>query len=390
MAIPLSYNIRNLAVRRTTTVMTALGIGLTVAVLASVLALSEGLSMAFRGTGHPLNLLVMRKGGTAELTSQITRTNFNEVIKLRPGIAKNAQGEPMASLEVVSVINLPSVDSPEGMNLNVRGLTLPAGLDVRDDSKLKQGRWFTAGRREVVVGSSIATRYPDAQIGKKLSFGRGQWEVVGVFESAMPARNSELWADLNQLAGDFNRMEVLSSALLRAQDSVAAGAIRNELPTDPRLQIDVNPEPEYYAKQTSSGDIIRFLGAFVAVIMAVGSCFAAMNTMYAAVARRAKEIGTLRILGFSRRSILTSFFLESLLLSLLGGVVGLLLVLPLNGFTTGIGSDVTFSEVAFQLRITPKVVAGAMIFALIMGALGGLFPAANAARKQILTALREV
>lgn len=389
MAIPLSYNIRNLVVRRTTTIMTALGIGLTVAVLASVLALVEGLRTAFASTGHPLNILVLRKGSGAELSSQISRSSYNEVIKLRPGIAKSSSGEPLASLEVVTVINLPSVESPDGENLNVRGM-LPVGLEMREDAKLKQGRWFTPGRREVTIGSAIASRYPDAQIGKQLTFGKGTWEVVGVFDSSMPARNSEILADLNQMASDFNRFEVLSSVLIRAQDEASAQALINEIPTDPRMQCEVLREQEYYQKQTSSGDIIRYLGTFVAAIMAIGSCFAAMNTMYAAVARRSREIGTLRILGFSRNSILASFFLESLLLALIGGVVGLILILPLNGFTTGIGSNVTFSQVAFQLRITPKVVFNGMVFALIMGALGGLLPARNASRKEILTALRQI
>jgi putative ABC transport system permease protein len=389
MAIPLSYNLRNLAVRRTTTVMTALGIGLTVAVLASVLALTEGLRSVFASSGHPLNVLVLRKGGDAELSSQIRRQDFNEAIKVKPGIARSRAGEPLASLEVVSIINLPSVESAEGENIQIRGLT-PLGIELREDCKLKAGRWFTPGRREVVLGSSVEARYPAAKLGGKLTFGKGDWEVVGVYDSAMPARNSEVWADLNQIASDFSRFEVLSSALLRAQDEVAAQALVNELPNDPRLQVDVGPERAYFAKQTSSGDVIQFLGTAVALIMMIGSCFAAMNTMYAAVARRSREIGTLRILGFSRTSILLSFLAESLMLAAMGGVVGLLLVLPLNGFTTGIGSNVTFAQVAFALRITPKVLVTGFLFAMVMGALGGLLPAGNAARKQILAAMRQV
>jgi len=389
MAIPLSYNFRNLVVRRTTTIMTALGIGLTVAVLAAVFSLTEGLRSAFAASGHPLNVLVMRKGSGAELSSQISRAQYNEVIKVRPGIARDAKGEMLASLEVVTVISLPSIDSPDGENISVRGM-LPVGMELREDASLKEGRWFTPGRREVVIGSSIAKRYPPGKVGNKLAFGKGQWEIVGVFDSSMPARNSEIWADANQMASDFNRFEVLSSVLVRAQDEVAVQSLINELTADPRMESDVYREKEYYEKQTSSGDVIRYLGTFVALIMAIGSCFAAMNTMYAAVARRAREIGTLRILGFSRASILVSFFLESILLALLGGVVGLLLVLPLNGLTTGVGSNTTFSQVSFALRITPKVVFMGMVFALIMGALGGLLPARNASRKEILTALREV
>lgn len=389
MAIPLSYNLRNLAVRRTTTVMTALGIGLTVAVLVSVLSLVEGLRVAFAASGHPRQILVMRKGGGSELTSVISKSQFLEAIKYRTGIEKSKSGEPMASPELVQVINLPSKEAPDGMNLTVRGIT-PVGLEMREDSRIVNGRMFQPGRREVVVGASVAARYPDAQMGRKLKFGRGEWEVVGVFKSDQLARNSEIWLDANQMAADYQRQDAWSSVLVRMQDEVGVRALINQLQDDKRLQIEALPEREYYAKQTSSGDVIRYLGTFVAVIMAIGSCFAAMNTMYAAVARRAKEIGTLRVLGFSRTSILTSFFLESLFLALLGGALGILLVLPLNGLSTGVGSNVTFTEVAFELKLSTRVIVNGLVFALFIGALGGLLPAQNAARKQILTALREI
>lgn len=388
MKIPLSYNIRNLSVRKTTTIMTALGIALTVAVLLSAFALVEGLRAAFEGSGHPLQLIVTRKGSDTELASNFARQVFNDM-RFKAGIARQPDGEPMASLEMVSVINLPSVESPDGMNVTLRGVT-PTGIAMREDCRIVQGRWFTPGRREVVVGGSVAKRYPDATMGKKLTFGRGDWEIVGVFQSEQMARNSEILADLNQAAADFQRSEVLSSALLRAADEVSMQALINDLTSDTRLNVDARTEKAYYSAQTSSGDVVKYLGTFVAVIMAVGSCFAAMNTMYAAVARRSKEIGTLRVLGFSRGHVLLSFFLESLLLAFLGGLLGVLLVLPLNNLTTGIGSFSTFSEVAFQLKVTPRIMAHGLIFALVIGAFGGLLPAANAARKQILTAMREV
>lgn len=388
MAIPIGYNIRNLAVRKTTTLMTALGIGLTVAVLVAAFAMTEGLRIAFESSGHPLHVIVMRKGATSELSSNFLRSVFND-IRFKPGIAKSKSGEPMASLELVTVINLPSVESPDGMNVTVRGL-LPIGIEMREDMKLTAGRWFTTGRREVVVGDSIARRYPDAALGRRLTFGRGEWEVVGVFKSEQLARNSEILTDLNQAASDFERSEVLSSALLRAADEVALQALVNDLKFDQRLNVQAEREKDYYAAQTSSGDLIRFLGTFVAVIMGVGSCFAAMNTMYAAVARRANEIGTLRVLGFSRTSILGSFLLESLCLAGIGGILGILLVLPLNGLSTGLGNWVTFSETAFELRVTPPLVAIGILFALLLGAAGGFLPAFSAARKQILTALRQL
>ncbi len=387
MAIPLSYNIRNLVVRRTTTIMTALGVGLTVAVLLAMMAMVTGLRQAFASTGHPLNVVVLRKGATAELNSSVSRAAYQD-IKFKAGIAKNSAGEPLVSLEMIQVINLPRVDAPEGMNITIRGLPL-LGTEVRGNVKLQEGRWFQPGRREIVAGKSVALRFPDAHLGGKITFARGEWEVVGIIDGGQSAVNSEIWGDINQVSSDYNRSEVLSSLLIRAADEVAAQALINDINADQKLNMAAKTEKSYYEAQTVSALPIQFLGTFVAAIMAVGSCFAAMNTMYAAVARRAKEIGTLRVLGFSRFSILTSFFFESLLLALLGGIVGCLLVLPLNNLTTGIGNFITFSEIAFSLTITPFIVAFGLVFALILGALGGFFPASNAARKEILAALRE-
>jgi ABC-type transport system, involved in lipoprotein release, permease component len=388
MAIPVSYNLRNLKERRMTTLMTALGIALTVAVLLAVLALVNGLRTAFEASGHPLHVLVMRKGSTSELVSNFTRQQFQD-LKFKAGIARDAAGEPMVSLEMVTVINLASVDAPDGINVTLRGLT-PMGLAMRENAKLVAGRWFEPGKREVVVGKSIASRFPDARLGGKLRFGRGDWEVVGVMDAGRSAINSEIFADLNQASSDYNRSEALSSALVRATDAVTVAALVNDLESDKRLNVSARTEKDYYESQTQSGAPVQFLGIFVSIIMAVGSCFAAMNTMYAAVSRRAREIGTLRVLGFSRASILASFLLESLVLSLLGGLIGVILVLPLNGITTGIGNFVTFSEIAFDYRISPTIIAIGLTFAVILGALGGLFPASNAARKEILTALREI
>ena len=388
MAIPLAYNLRNLTVRKTTTIMTALGISLTVAVLVAVLALVSGLKSAFQASGNPLNILVMRKGANAELSGGMTREAF-EALKAKPGIARGADGLPKASLELVTVINLPSESHPDGMNITLRGLTT-VGLDIREKTKISEGRWFRAGQREVVVGKSIANRYPGAALGRKLHFGRGDWEVVGVMDSDSSATNSEIYADLNRMAGDFKRQDGPSSALIRATDSVAAQALVNSINDDVRLNSNARTEVDYMDSQTSSAAPVQYLGVFVAIIMAVGSSFAAMNTMYAAVARRSKEVGTLRVLGFSRGSILLSFFLESILLSLLGGMIGCLIVLPLNSVTTGLMSFTSFSEIAFNFRVGPDVMAVGIGFALVMGALGGVFPARMAAKKEILVALRDI
>ncbi len=387
MAIPLTYNFRNLVVRKTTTVMTALGIALTVAVLLSVLALLSGLRTAFASTGDPLQVLVMRKGATAELNSGVTRDVFQD-IKFKPGITRDSSGQPMASLEMVTVINLPSVDSPQGMNVTLRGL-LPVGVQMRG-LKIVEGRWFQTGQREVVVGKSIARRYPDARLHHQLRFGKGLWEVVGVMDGGESAVNSEIFGDLGQVSSDFNRQDGLSSVLVQAADSSVVPALINSMNDDQKLNVTAQTERSYYDAQTSSGAPLQFLGVFVSVIMAVGSSFAAMNTMYAAVARRSQEIGTLRVLGFSRGSILLSFLAESLLLSVLGGLLGCVLVLPLNNVSTGIGNFVTFSEIAFNFRVTPQIMLSGILFAMFMGAVGGLFPARMAARKEILTALREI
>jgi len=389
MDIPLSYNLRNLVARRTTTVMTALGIALTVAVLLSIFALVEGLRTALTSTGHPLNVMVMRKGSTAELNSTVTQETF-QILKVKPGIARNAKGDPMASLEVVTVIVLESPEIPSGININLRGLTADGFAMRASDIRIVAGRMFTPGRREVVVGQGIANRYPMARLGRTLSFGKGQWEVVGIMDAGRSAANSEVFCDLFQLASDQNRETTLSSALLRATDDVSMQALINNLTNDRQLNVDAQTESSYYASQTSAATPIQALGVFVSIIMAVGSSFAAMNTMYAAVARRSAEIGTLRVLGFSKSGILVSFLLESLLLSLLGGLLGCLLVLPLNNLQTGIGNFVTFSEITFNFRVTPPIMAAGIAFALVMGAIGGLFPAFSAARKEILTALRQV
>jgi putative ABC transport system permease protein len=384
--LPISYNLRNLVVRKTTTIMTALGIALTVAVLVADLALVNGLSAAFQASGNPLHILVLRKGSNSEVSSGVPRQVYQD-LRFNPGIARNSAGEPMASLEVVTVINLPSIDSPQGMNVTLRGL-MPLGIDMREVAIL-EGRWFQAGQREVVVGKSVAKRYPGARLGKRLRFGRGEWEVVGVLDGGQSAINSEIWGDLNQISSDFNRQDSGNSVLVRAADSEMVPALMRSLEEDRRLNVSAMTERAYYDSQTVAAAPLQYLGILVSLIMAVGSSFAAMNTMYAAVARRATEIGTLRALGFSRASILLSFLLESLLLSLIGGILGCLLALPLNNITTAVGSFATFSEIAFNFRVGPPAMAAGVAFALIVGALGGFFPARAAARKEIVTALRE-
>ena len=346
MVLPLSYNLRNLAVRRTTTVLTALAIGLTVAVLLTSLALVEGLRASFVATGHPQHVLVTRKGSLSELTSVISRTSFQE-LRAKAGVRK-------ASLELVTGINLGKA------NTSLRGLTAD-GVAMREHVRLASGRWFNAGQREVVAGRSVADRYPAARLGSTLEFGKGRWTVVGIMDSGGSATDSEIFADLNQVASDYNRYEGLSSVLLRADDPQA---LINDILSDRRFNVTAQSERSYYEEQTKSALPLQTLGLIVAIIMAVGSAFAAMNTMFTAVAWRSAEIGALRVLGFTRAAILLSFLVESLLLSAAAGVLGCLLVLPLSRFTTSIGSVSTFSEVVFRLRSTPEHMVLGIGFAL--------------------------
>src|ERR1700678_564225 len=293
----------------------------------------------------------------------------------------------MASGELGVVIILPRKDGTGEVNVTVRGM-MPDGLEMRPSAKLVEGRWFQTGQREVVVSKSIRDRFSHANIGDTMEFGKGSWKVVGVFDAGGSAYESEVWGDVNQMASDFDPQGGYSSAYVRATDPVAADALTKRVSDDQRLKLDGMLETDYYAKQTSSGAPIKYIGIVVAVIMAIGSSVSAMNTMYAAVAYRGREIATLRVLGFSRPAILTSFVLESLLLALLGAAAGILLMLPFNGMETGTSNAVTFSEVVFSLQITPIVAGYAILFALAMGLFGGLFPAWHAARQNILTALR--
>ena len=395
MAIPISYNIRNLILRKGLTVMTALGIALTVTTAIFLMALVAGLDRAFVSSGSPKNVLVLRKGSEAELSGGFDAALF-PTLKTLPGIATGKDGQPIVSGEWVVVIVLPRKDGTGEVNVTVRGM-MPTGLEMRqtpDDPGKKspvtlvEGRWFQTGQREVVVSKSIRDRFTHANLGDTMEFGKGSWKVVGVFDAGGSAYESEVWGDVNQMASDFDRQGGFASAYLRATDPIAAEALKNRVSDDQRLKLEGMLESDYYAKQTSSGTPIKVIGWVVGVIMAVGSIFAAMNTMYAAVAYRGREIATLRVIGFSRPAILTSFVFESLLIAFLGALGGILLMLPFNGMQTGTSNAVTFSEVVFALRITPAVATRAILFALIMGFVGGLAPAWHAARQNILNALR--
>lgn len=387
MAIPLKYNFRNLAVRRTTTAMTAFSITLTVTVFVVLMALAQGLQISLSATGQLSNILVMREGAQSEATSSVTREAL-QVIKYLSGIAKTQKGEPWVSPELIVLINLPRRGQTQGSNVTIRGLG-PEGPLLRPEFKMVEGRFFRNGLREVIVSKKIAGRFQHCGLGDKLKFAKGYWTVVGTFQAGGTAYDSEIWTDVNDLAADFDR-DAYSSVMLRAADAGTIAKLKDQISNDRRLHLKTQTEREYYDSQTRFAAPIKALGLFIAALMAVGASFAAMNTMYAAVARRTKEIGTLRVLGFSRGSILLSFVLESALIAVLGGALGCVLALPVNGVTTGTTNFATFSEVAFNFRVTPPLLINGMIFALFMGLVGGFFPAWRAAHENIVTALRSV
>ena len=386
MAVPLRYNLRNLRVRWRLTLATMLGIALVVAVFIMVMALARGLKATYVSTGDPRNLLVLRKGSTAESSSQITR-NEVRLIKYLDGIARDANGEPLASAEILVLINLDRIDRTGTANVLVRGIG-PVGLRLRTSIKLVEGRMFQSGLHECIVSRKIANRFAGCRVGQQFRSGRTEWRVVGIFEADKTAYESEIWVDADEARDVFKRNFYGSILIRPVEDSAAVATMIKRMEADKQLSIRVLPEVEYYREQTKTATPIQWLGGVLAVVMSIGAAFSAMNTMYAAVSARTREIGTLRVLGFRRRHIYLSFLLESVFLSLLGGAVGCLFSLPLNGMATGTMSWTTFSEVAFEFRITPELLAKGMAFALVMGVIGGLLPARMAARKPVLDALR--
>jgi putative ABC transport system permease protein len=386
MAVPLAYNIRNLRVRLFGTVMTVLSVGLVVAVFIGVMALARGLEEALETTGEPLNVVVLRQGSQVETSSAVGRDAL-QVIQYLPGVATDAAGAPLVSPEVIVLLNLPKRSDGQGAHVLVRGLHAK-GFELRPKVRLVQGRTPRPGLREVIVGRSIAERFQNAGPGETLRFGRSHWKVVGVFDAGRTAFGSEIWADVSELADDFDRVNY-SSVLLRAESPAALRALEQRIDGDRRLHLKAQAEPAYYAEQTKTAGPIKILGSFMAILMAIGASFAVMNTMYAAVARRAREIGVLRVLGFQPGNILLSFLGESVLLATLGGLLGCLLALPIHGLTTGTMNFRTFSDLSFAFRITPDLMAQGMGFALVMGAVGGFLPARLASRQPMVETLRE-
>lgn len=386
MAIPLKYNLRSLLVRRVGTLMTIGTVALVVAVFTGVMALAGGIEAVLTSTGDARNILVRRRGSDSELSSFVTKEALQSIQYL-PGVEAGPGGDPLLSADLVLIVNLPKRGQEQGANVTIRGVP-PAALLLRPQVRLVEGRIFKSGLREMIVSRSILRRFQNTELGTRVRFGKSDWLVTGIFDAANTAFDSEIWVDVNQLASEFNR-DSYSSVLIRTGGGAAARNLMQRIEDDRRYNLMVQYETVYYQEQTSAAGPLKALGFFIAFVMGIGACFAAMNTMYAAITYRTQEIATLRILGFRPGAILLSFLLESLFICLAGGVLGCLLVLPLNGLSTGTVNWQTFSELAFAFRITPRLLLAGLIFSALMGLFGGLFPARQASRLSPAEALRE-
>jgi putative ABC transport system permease protein len=385
MAIPLQYNLRNLVVRKTATLMTAGGIALVVAILILTLALAHGFQETLVATGSPDNVLVIRTGSQSEIQSGLER-NVAHVMDSDPNIATIPGGVAMKTAEAVVLTNLER-KSGGTSNITVRGIG-ELGLALRPSVRIAEGRVFSAGVDEVIVGRALSRRFIGCQLGATLRFGSRDWRVVGIFEAGGSGFESEIWGDVESLMPAFDR-NGYSSVTMRMLDANAFETMKTRLEADPRLRVDVFRENDYYSAQSKQlAQVIRVLGMFLVVVMAVGAIFGALNTMYAAVGARTREIGTMLALGFTPVNIMVSFLIESILLSLVGGVLGCLLALPIHGMSTGTTNWASFSEIAFQFRLTPGILMTGLLASIVLGAIGGYFPARNAARRTVTDALR--
>lgn len=389
MAIPLSYNVRSVMARWTSTIVAVVGIAGTVGVFVAMLSLARGFHATLVASGSEENALVTRGGATSEMTSGVN-LDAVKVIQDAPGIARASSG-PLVTPEVVLMAPIPLVTTGTDANVELRGVS-PNVLEIRKQVKIVQGRMFKPGLAEIVVGKNATTTYSGLRLGDTIALGTMRWNVVGIFDAGGSSFDSEVWADSHLLAAAYNRPETLyQSVTVHLATVNALNQFRDAITADPRLNVDAMREIDYYSKQsTRMTTLITRLGGFVAMVMAIGAIFGALNTMYSAVSDRSREIATMRAIGFSGSSIIFSFLLEALLISFVGGVLGCLAVLRLNGLTTSTINFQTFSNLAFAFKVTPDLLVMGLVFALVMGALGGLLPAIRAAIQPVAVALREL
>jgi putative ABC transport system permease protein len=385
MKIPIKYNIRSLLIRRVGTSMTALGIGLTVAVVVVMLAMVNGLDRTFTDTGDDQNLVILREGSLNEVNSYFSRDAF-EIVRFLPGIMRSDENEPLAVGELTVVITHPRKDG-EDSNVMVRG-TSETGFLLRPEVQLVEGRKFRDGLREMIVSRALSNRFERFNVGDTIEISRVEWKIVGAFESEGGAYDSELWAGYQDAAQVWQR-PIYSSLLLRGESVEAAQGLIQRIEDDDRIQLNAVTQSDYYAEQTVSSVGLKALALFIAVLMGIGACFAIMNMMYGMVMGRQQEIATLRALGFRRRSILASFLVESAILALLGGALGCALGFLFNGYSAGTSNFASFTEVLFNFQVTPGIIALGLAFSLVMGLFGGILPSFRAAWVRLIDVLRE-
>jgi len=387
MALPINYSFRNALVRWRSTLATVLGIALVVFVFVLLQSLAAGIEKSSANTGDPRNILVVRKGATAESASLISRQTLSD-IRYFEEIARNENGEPVISADVLALVNLPRKGDGGEANVLLRGVTA-RGMELRPQVTLAAGRWFTPGKREIVVSAKLAKRFANFDIGQSFKAGNATFTVVGWLEGRGSAFDSEAWLDADECRSTFER-DLYSSFLIRTDDDAAAEKLIARIESDRRFKLKAEREVEYYRKQTMTAAPIKWLGGFLAIMMSVGAVFAAMNTMYAAVGARTREIGTLRVLGFRRRAVVLALMLEGGFLALIGGMLGCAIAFYWNGYTTATMGFETFSEIVFQFQVTPKLVVEGLIFAVIVGLIGTLFPAIRASRLPVIAALKSI
>lgn len=389
MAIPIVYNLRSVKARWTSSVVAVLGIAGTVGIFLFMLALAFGFKATVMSSGSAGNALVLRAGSTSEMNGAVTLDQV-KVLEDAPGVAQGPDG-PLITPEVVVIAPFPLRTTGTDANVQVRGVS-PRVLEVRNNVKVTQGRFFTPGLAELVVGRNAANAYKGLDMGDTLKFGGRVWNVVGIFDSGGTAFDSEVWCDSRVLNQTYKRPEnIFQSVTVHLTSPSALQQFKDSVTSDPRLTVDVSREVDYYDKQSRTlTTLIVVLGTMVASIMAIGAVFGALNTMYSAVADRGREIGTMRALGFGSGSVVVSFIIEALFISFLGGILGCIAVLPINGVTTGAMNWQTFSHLAFAFRVTPLLMVFGVIFALLMGVIGGLPPAIRAARRPVVEALRSL
>jgi len=384
--LPLAYIARNLWVRRVTTLLTAGGMALVVYVFATVLMMSEGIRQTLVATGQPDNVMALRKGAGAEINSGVDRGQA-AILESLPGIATGARGQVLLSKEPVVLNNLPKRGSGKPSNVTVRG-TSATGLELRPQVQLVQGRMFRPGSSEIVTGRAVAEGFQGAALGETLRFAGRDWTVVGVFDSGRTGFDSEIWGDAEQMLQAFRR-NAFSSIVFRLTDASQFEAVTKAIAADPRLTVEAKPEIQFYAEQSEAlATFISILGTSLSVIFSIGAIVGAMITMFAAVAQRTGEIGTLRALGFRRGAVLLAFLCEALLLALVGGLLGLLAATSMQAVNISTTNFQSFAELAFQFKLTGRIVWQTLAFALFMGLLGGFVPAWRASRMKIVDCLR--